>query len=141
MTSQQEGPTRSAPPPVGDRSLGELAGELTADLSRLMRQEIELAKAEAKQEAKQAAQGAGMFGGGGLAALVGLVFLSLAAVYGLGNVMDLEWAALIVGIVWAAIAAVLMTVGRNRLRQVEPGLPQTAETLKEDVRWARQRNS
>jgi len=141
MTSRDDAGPAGPAPPASDRSLGDLAGELTKDLSRLMRQELELAKAEAKQEAKQAGQGAGMIGSGGLAALLALIFISLAAVFGLGNTMDLGWAALIVGVVWAAVAGALVAMGRSQLRRASPALPQTTETLKEDARWARQRSS
>jgi O-antigen/teichoic acid export membrane protein len=65
------------------------------------------------------------------------LFLSLAAVFGLANVMDAGWAALIVTAVWAVIAAVLYVMGRSRMREVSPKPEQTMQTLKEDAQWAR----
>jgi tetrahydromethanopterin S-methyltransferase subunit G len=116
-------------------SIGELIGEISDDLSRLFRQEVELAKAELRQEAGKAGRAAGMLGGASIAAFLTLLLLSLAVVYGLGNVMDLGWAALIVAVVWAIVGAVLYSAGRRRLRTVSPVPRQTAATLKEDAQW------
>src|SRR5664279_6119064 len=82
-------------------SLGDLVGQLTGDLSRLMRAEIALAKAEAKEEVSRAGRGAGMLAGAGVSGQLVLVFASLAVMFGLGHWMALGWAALIVGVVWA----------------------------------------
>lgn len=126
--------------PVGvqdDVSLGELVGRLGQDLSRLMRAEIALAKAEAKEEAVQAARGAGMLAGAGVAGHLLLVFASLALTFGLGAWMPLGWAALIVAVLWAVVTAVLAASGRSNLRRIPPPLNQTVETVKEDARWAR----
>jgi hypothetical protein len=120
-----------------DASLGELVGRLGQDLSRLMRAEIALAKAEAKEDAVQAARGAGMLAGAGVAGHLLLIFASLAAMFGLGAWMSLGWAALIVAAVWAVTAAVLAAAGRSDLRRVPPPMDQTVETVKEDARWAR----
>jgi uncharacterized membrane protein YqjE len=119
------------------RGIGELISEVTSDLSRLFRQEVELAKAEVREEAKTAGRAAGMFAGAAIAALLVLVLLSFALVYALGEVMALGWAALIVGVLWAIIAAVLVVVGRNQARAIDPVPRQTAETLKEDAQWLR----
>ena len=129
------------PPDVAERSFGELVGELSTDLSRLVRQEIALAKAETKEELTKAGQGAGMLGGAAIAALLMLLFLSLALMYALSNVMDVGWAALIVAVLWAVVGAALAAVGRSRLRQAAPPLQQTVETLKEDARWAKRQTS
>lgn len=122
---------------AGDRSLGDIVGRLTGDLSRLMRAELALAKAEAKEEAGRAGKGAGMLAGAGLGANLMLTFVSLAAMFGLGAWMDLGWAALIVAVVWGIIAAVLASSGRKAMKTVNPGLPQTTDTLKEDAQWAK----
>jgi hypothetical protein len=111
-------------------SLGELLGDVTRDLSTLMRQEVELAKAEAKQSATKAGKGAGMLGGAGVAGHFVLVFLSLALMFALGALMPLGWAAVIVAVIWGIIAAVLASMGRKELKQIK-GLPQTGETLSE----------
>lgn len=123
--------------PVEDRSLGELFGNLTTDLSDLMRSEMELAKVEMKEEAAKAGKAAGMLGGGALAAYLALTLLAFAAAWGLAEVVDAGWAFLIVGVVVGAIAAALALTGMKRLDTVEPMPEQTMETLKEDARWAR----
>jgi hypothetical protein len=111
-------------------SLGELLGDVTRDLSTLMRQEVELAKAEAKQSATKAGKGAGMLAGAGVAGHFVLLFLSLALMFALGALMPLGWAALIVAVIWGIIAAVLASIGRKELKQIK-GMPQTGETLSE----------
>lgn len=118
-------------------SLGRLFSEVTSDMQTLLRQELELAKAEVKQEAAKAGKAAGLFGGAGLAGYMVALFLSFAALYGLGKVMDLGWAALIVTGIWAVIGAVMYTLGRSRMREVSPKPERTLETLKEDAQWAR----
>ena len=118
-----------------DRSIGQLIGDISNDLSRLFRQEVELAKAEVRQEASRAGKAAGMLGGAGLAGYLVILFLSFALMFGLGNVMDLGWAALIVAVIWAVIGAVLYVTGRRRIKEVSPVPRQTVETLKEDAEW------
>ncbi|MGW4641841.1 phage holin family protein [Sphaerisporangium sp. NPDC004334] len=120
-----------------ERSLGELVGEIGEDLSKLFRQELELAKTEMREEAGKAGKAAGMLGGAGFAGAMAAVLLSLALVFALANVMDAGWAALIVGVLWAIAGAVLFSTGRTRMRQVSPKPQETVETLKEDARWAR----
>jgi Putative Actinobacterial Holin-X, holin superfamily III len=114
---------------VGDVSLGDLIGNVTRDLSTLLRQELALAQAELKQEATKTAKGGGAMAGAPLAAFFVLLFLSLALWAGLANVMDAGWAALIVALIWAAITAVLFVTGRSRLRRVRPTPERTVETL------------
>ncbi|HSK25371.1 MAG TPA: phage holin family protein [Jiangellales bacterium] len=133
--------TAAQHPYVEDRSLGSLVGEVAKDLSTLVRQEIELAKAETKAEAKKGGKAAGLLGGAGVAGNLLLVFLSLAVMWGLSEVMHLGWAALIVAVVWGVVAAVLASMGRKQLREVQPVPEQTVETVKEDVQWARNRTS
>jgi hypothetical protein len=116
---------------VSGVSVAALVGEVTQDLSTLMRQELELAKAEVKQEAVKAGKAAGMLGGAGFAGYLTLLFASIALWWGLANVMDQGWAALIVAGLWALIGAVLFLVGRRRLQQVHPTPERTAETVKE----------
>ncbi|HSK55141.1 MAG TPA: phage holin family protein [Jiangellales bacterium] len=133
--------TAGHPPDVEDRSVGSLVGEVARDLSTLVRQEIELAKVETKEEAKKGGKAAGMLGGAGIAAHLLLVFVSVAAMWGLSELMHLGWAALIVAAVWGVVAAVLGALGRKQLRELEPVPTQTVETVKEDVQWARNRTS
>ncbi|MFF8451514.1 phage holin family protein [Streptomyces leeuwenhoekii] len=131
-------PVPGAAEPHGqDKSVGQLLSVITADLQTLFRQEVELAKAEIREEATRAGKAAGMYGGAGFAGYMVLLFLSLAAVLGLANVMDGGWAALIVTAVWGIVAAVLYQKGRARMRTVSPKPEQTVETLKENAEWAR----
>lgn len=125
------GVSANARPDVEGSSVGDLIGEVARDLSTLMRQELELAKAEVRQEAVKTGKAAGTLGGAGLAGYMVLLFLSFALWWGLANVMDAGWAALIVAALWAVAAAVLYSVGRQRLRQVRPKPEQTVDTLKE----------
>ncbi|WP_231114447.1 phage holin family protein [Lentzea aerocolonigenes] len=118
-------------------SLGDLVSELTGDLSKLMRQELELAKAEIRQEAVKAGKATGMLAAAGFAGYLTTVLLSLALVFALGAVMPLGWAALIVAALWGIAGAVLYTSGRARLRTVNPTPERTVETLKEDAEWAK----
>lgn len=120
----------------GTRSLGEILGEVTTDLSTLMKQELELAKVELKQEATQAGKGIGMLAGAGLAALMLLIFVSMALMWLLDNVLVLELAAFIVALLWGALGAVLALLGRKNLKNANPQLPKTQQTLQEDARWA-----
>jgi hypothetical protein len=116
---------------VSQRSVGSLIGEVTSDLSTLMRQELDLAKAEVKEEAAKTGKAAGMLGGAGFAGYMLALFLSIAAWWGLANVMDEAWAALIVAAVWGVIAAVLFVSGRKKMREVHPKPERTVSTLKE----------
>ncbi|MGP3924521.1 MULTISPECIES: phage holin family protein [unclassified Streptomyces] len=111
--------------------------EVVGDVETLFRQEVELAKAEIREEATKAGKAAGMFGGAGFGGYMVALFGSLAAVFGLANVVDWGWAALIITGVWAVIAAVLFVRGRAKMRKVSPKPEQTLETLKEDAQWAR----
>ncbi|MET9802481.1 phage holin family protein [Streptomyces sp. NPDC006368] len=128
---------QSPTPGTGDRSVGELLSAVTSDVQQLFRQEVELAKAEVRVEATKAGKAAGMYGGAGFAGYMVALFASLAAMFGLANVMDTGWAALIITALWAVIGAVLFMKGRSRMREVSPKPEQTVETLKEDAQWAR----
>ncbi len=115
-------------------SFGELFGQVTKDISTLIRQEVDLAKAELKQSASRAGKGAGLLGGAGYAALMAVFFLSCALWWGLADLFgDVEGsialAALIVAVIWAIIAAILYVIGRKRLKEVQ-GMPRTADSVK-----------
>ena len=114
---------------AGDRSLGDLISEVTQDLSTLMRQELELAKAELQQSATRAGKGAGMLGGAAVAGYFVLLFASIALWWAIGAATGLGWSAVIVAVIWGIIGAVLAAAGRNSLRSVR-GLPKTADTVK-----------
>jgi Putative Actinobacterial Holin-X, holin superfamily III len=123
--------TEEGRPDVDGTSVGALISEVTTDLSVLMRQELELAKAELKVEAKKAGQGAGAFGAAGFAGYMVLLFLSFALWWALENVMDAGLAALIVAVLWGVIGAVAFVMGRKKFRQVNPKPEQTVETLQQ----------
>jgi hypothetical protein len=120
-----------AGPDVSNVSVGELISDVSRDLSTLMRQELELAKVEIKAEVAKTGKAAGMFGGAGFAGYMVLLFLSFALWWGLENVMDAGWAALIVAAVWGVIGAVLFVTGRGEMRSVNPKPERTVETVKQ----------
>lgn len=131
MTAPGQAGSPASRPDMGTVSVGQLLGEVSQDMSMLMRQELALAKAEVKHEAIKSGKAAGLLGGAGFAGYMLLLFLSIAAWWGLANVMDQGWAALIVAAVWAVTSAVLYAAGRARMREVNPTPERTAETLKE----------
>ena len=127
MSSPTETPTSSSADPAA-RSVGELLGEITADVSTLMRQEVALAKAEITQSTKRASKGAGMLGGAGFAGYMVVLFLSIALWWGLGNSTGRGWAGLIVAVIWAVLGLILFLMGRSQLRAVR-GLDRTTDTV------------
>ena len=131
MSSQiPETPPTAAHAKADSNSLGELLSDVTRDLSTLMRQELELAKAEAKQSATKAGKGGGMLAGAGVAGHFVLLFLSIALWYALGELMGLGWSAVVVALIWGIIAAVLASIGKKELNAIK-GMPQTVETVQE----------
>jgi len=106
-------------------------GEISNDLSTLMRQELQLAKAELTVEAKQAGAAAGMLAGAGYAGHLLVLFLSFTLWGFLSGPMGWGWAGVVVSVLWAVVAAVLALVGRSKLRQVNPKPEQTVETIQE----------
>lgn len=128
------GPPADLPTPseqqAATTSLGDLLAEVSRDISTLMRQEVELAKAELKQTAKQTGKGAGFYGGAGLAGIFTLLFLSIALWWGLGYLMGNAWSAVIVAALWGIVAAVLYFTGKKEFDEVE-GMPQTVDTVKQ----------
>jgi uncharacterized membrane protein YqjE len=128
-------------PKAPEKSLGQLFSELTSDLSTLMRKEVELAKVETKEEVARAGKAGGMLGGGAFAGWFALLFLSFALAWLLDEWMHTALAFLVVGLVYAVVAAVLVLQGRTRLQSVNPVPQQTVETLKEDVQWAKAQRS
>lgn len=110
-------------------SIGELVAEVGRNLTELLRQEVELAKAEARQSVSRAGKGAGMLGGAGFAGYLAVLFASVAVWWGLGNAIGRGWSAVVVAVVWALIAAVLALMGRREVQSVR-GLPRTVETAK-----------
>ena len=123
-----------------ERPVGELLRELSEQTTRLVRQELDLAKAEFAEKGKQAGVGGGLFGAAAVAGLLALGALTACLIAALSTAIDVWLAALIVGVVYAAIAAALALVGKGRIKQATPPAPeQTIETVKEDVQWAKTR--
>ena len=123
-----------------ERPLGEVAQDLTRDIALLVRQEVELAKAEMAQKGRVAAPGLGMIGGAGVVGLMAAGALTAFLILALSIVLDDWLAALIVGIVLAGAAYVLAKRGKERVEEAGSPLPeQTIETVKEDVEWAKTR--
>jgi hypothetical protein len=110
-------------------SLGDLLAEVSRDISTLMRQEVELAKAEIRQSAVRAGRGAGMYGGAAIAGWLAVLFLSIALWWGLGYLVGNAWSAVIVAVLWAIVAVVLALVGKKEFDEVR-GMPDTVETVK-----------
>lgn len=130
-------PTKPLEP---DSSIGELLSRLTTDFSDLVSTQVELAKVEIKEEVAQAGKGVGLLTGGGLAAYLGITFLSFAVAWGLDEVMPAAVAFLLVALAWLVAAGLLYATGRKQLRAVRVA-PQTKAALKEDVQWAKQQKS
>jgi uncharacterized membrane protein YqjE len=141
MTTTGPSPSETPRHASDSRSLGEIVGDISTDLSTLIHQEMDLAKSEMKQEVTKLGKGAAMFGGAGVAGHFTLFFLSLALTWLLDNWMPLELAALIVGVLWGIAAAVLAMRGRQETKEAHPELPVTQQTLKEDAQWARTQKS
>ena len=121
-----------------EQPIGELLKQLSQETTTLVRQELELAKVEMAEKGKKAGKGAGMFGGAGVVGFLALGALTAALILGLDGFMKAWLAALIVGLVYAAIAGVLALTGKKEVQQATPPVPeQTVESVKEDVQWAK----
>ena len=122
-----------------ERSLGDLFSDLSRETTTLVRQEVQLAKAELTQSATEAARGIGMLVAGGAVAYAGLLFLLLAIVFGLIEAGWDAWlSALVVGLVVVAIGAFLVLRARESLKPANLAPRRTIETLKEDQEWAKE---
>ena len=120
-----------------ERPIGELVKDLSSQTSTLVRKEIELARAELQEKGKVAGKGAGLLGGAAVAGLLALGALTAALIAVLGEAMPIWAAALIVMALWAVVAAVLAKAGQKALKRATPPAPQTVETVKEDIQWAK----
>jgi len=129
--------TAPAPTDARERPIGDLVKDLAGQTSTLLRQEIALAQAELSQKGKIAGKGAGMLAGAAVAALLALGAITAALITLLDDVMATPLAALIVTALWAIVAVVLAAVGRSALQRATPPVPQTVETVKEDIQWAK----
>ena len=130
------------PEELRERPIGDLVKQLAGQTSTLVRQEIDLAKAEMSQKAEIAGKGAGLLSGAAVVGLLAAGALTAFVILLLSEAMDAWLAALIVAVVLGAVAAVLAMTGRNRIRTATPPVPeQTLETVKEDVEWAKTQTS
>jgi uncharacterized membrane protein YqjE len=129
-------------PDPRDASMGELFKRLSQDTSQLVKLELQLAKAEMTEKAAPMKAGAGMLGGAALVGLLAAGALTAFLIALLDTFMATWLAALVVTIVYAAIAGFLAIKGRDRIQQATPPVPeQTIETVKEDVEWAKTRGT
>src|SRR5215208_3074140 len=120
-----------------ERPIGELVKELSSQTSALVRQEIELARAELQQKGKLAGKGVGVLGGAAVGGLLALGALTAALIALLDKAMATWVSALIVMALWAVLAAALAKAGQKSLQRATPPAPQTIETVKEDIQWAK----
>jgi len=120
-----------------ERSLGQLFGDLTGDMSELFRKEVELARVEVKQEVGRAGKAALPAAGAAGAAVLAVLMLSFALAWGLAAIMPTGFAFLLVAVLYGIAAAVLFPMAKNRLQALSPVPEQTIDTLKEDVQWAK----
>jgi hypothetical protein len=127
-------------PDLRERPIGELFARLSADTSTLIRQEMALARAELAEKGKEAGKGAGFLGGAGALGLLGAGAITAGLVLLLDLAIASWLAALVVGLIYVAIAAFLGLQGRDRIQAATPPMPEeTVETVKEDVEWAKTR--
>jgi uncharacterized membrane protein YqjE len=123
-----------------DAPTGELVSRLANEAAALVRQEVELAKAELVEKGKQAGKGAGMFGGAGLLGLGAFGALTAFLILALDTAMPSWLGALIVAVVYGAIGGVLALTGKRKVQEAAPPVPeQTVESVKEDVQWLKTR--
>jgi hypothetical protein len=126
------------PGDLRERPIGELLKQLSDETTRLVHQELELAKAELAQKGRQAGFGAGLFGAAGGIGLLAAAALTACFILALDAAMPAWLAALIVAVVYGAVAGFLVLRGRDRIKQATPPVPeQTIETVKEDMEWAK----
>lgn len=124
-----------------ERSLGELFGDLTRQLSALMRQEIRLAKTEMTDTVSTAGKNAGFIAAGGALAYAGLLAIIAGIILALALAIPAWLSALIIGIVVAIIGGLLIWKGVNTLRSTDMAPHETVETIQEDARWAKEQMS
>jgi hypothetical protein len=125
-----------------ERPIGDLVKQLAGQTSTLVRQELDLAKAELTQKGQVAGKGAGLLGGAAVVGLLAAGAFTACLILALAEVIPAWLSALIVALVFGAVAAVLALQGRNRIRAAAPPVPeQTVDTVKEDVEWAKTRAS
>src|SRR5215217_9598116 len=135
--SGDAGAPRASASDPRDLGIGDLVKDLASQTSTLVRQEIQLAQAEVTQKGKVAGKGAGLLAAAAVAGLLALGALTAGLIALLDKAMDTWIAALIVMALWAIVAFVLAKAGQKSLQQATPPAPQTVETVKEDIQWAK----
>ena len=131
---------RTDAPTEAVKSIPELLRDLGDEMSQLVRAEIALAKAELLEKSKPAAASAGMFGGGALLGLGAFGAFTTFLIAALALAMPVWLAALVVTVVYGAVAGVLAITGKKKLQEAAPLAPeQTAQTVKEDIEWVKTR--
>jgi uncharacterized membrane protein YqjE len=134
----------STMPVTGDGtepSIGSLLTELTDDMGRLVRQEIELARVETTQKISRATRSIILMVAGGLVAYAGFITLLIAAAIALGAFMPYWLSSLLVGVVVLVVGAILLGSGRSSLSNMTVVPEETVESIKEDARWAKEQVS
>jgi uncharacterized membrane protein YqjE len=126
---------------VAGKDVATLIGQLGTEMSELVAKQMALAQVELREELAKGAKAGISLSAAAVVGLVGFVFLSSAAAWGLSEVMAEGLAFLVVAGIHLATAAVLAVVGRRRLATVDPVPHQTIETLKEDAQWVKSRKS
>ncbi len=127
----------SSASPEGERPLGELFADMTKSMQTLVRKEVELAKVELKDQASRAGKAGAMLGGTAVVGFVALLLLSFAAAWGLAEAIPVGLAFLAVGLLYGAIAGLLLVVGKKKLAEVKPVPEQAVQTIKQDVEVAK----
>ena len=120
-----------------ERPISELFSELSKETVTLFRQELDLAKAELAETGKKAGMGAGLFGAAGVIGFLAAGALTACFILALATFMPGWVAALIVAAIYGAVAAFLGLRGKEKIQQATPPIPQTQETIKEDIEWAK----
>ena len=126
-----------------DKSLGQLFSDLMSQVGDLVSTEMDLAKAELKEEIKKSGRAGGMLGGAAMLGNLAVLLIAFAAAWGLAELTDMPagWAFLIVGALVAIAAAVLFSMAKKEMEQIDPVPERTVRTLKEDAEWMRNRTS
>ena len=126
-----------------DRSIGELFGQLSQDMTLLFRQELQLARVEMSEKISQLTGNLVSVVAGGFVAYVGALALVAALILGLNQVAGISpWvSALIVGAIFAVAGYVLLNRGLKELKRVDLAPRRTVESLKDDVQWAKEQRS
>jgi uncharacterized membrane protein YqjE len=138
MTEIRDEPYPLAEP---EASLGELVGRVAGDMGVMIRDHIELAKEEITAEVKKAGTGAGLVGGGAVAAWTGVLLVSFAAAWALALALETWLAFLIVGLVWLGVAGIMALAGRKELSEMDPRPEQTMKEIEKDKQWLKEQTS